>query len=107
MEFFEFRKKIVLKLTWKTQQVRIKKNIFRDIVIIKSFCTERETISKTKRQPTDWEHIFANDVMNKRLFPTYANSSYNLIKKKIKQLNQKTGRTPKQIFLQTRNTDGQ
>ena len=70
-------------MTWKTEQVRIKKNIFRDIVIIKlkSFGTEKGTISKTKRQPTDWENIFANDVINKGLFPMYANSSYNLILK--------------------------
>ena len=27
----------------------------------------QETISKTKRQPTEWEKIFANDVSNKGL----------------------------------------
>ena len=48
----------------------------------------KETVSKTKRHPIDWENIFANDVMNKGLFPTYANSSYNLILKKSN--NQKT-----------------
>ena len=26
------------------------------------FCTAKETISKTKRQPTEWEKIFTNDV---------------------------------------------
>ena len=25
----------------------------------KNFCTEKETINKTKRQPTEWEKIFA------------------------------------------------
>ena len=34
---------------------------------LKSFCTAKENISKTKRQPTEWEKIFANDVTNKGL----------------------------------------
>ena len=29
---------------------------------IKTFCTVKEMISKTKRQPTEWEKIFANDI---------------------------------------------
>ena len=28
----------------------------------KSFCTAKETVNKTKRQPTEWEKIFANDI---------------------------------------------
>ena len=30
-----------------------------------NFCTAKETINKMKRQPTDWEKIFANDVTDK------------------------------------------
>ena len=30
-----------------------------------SFCTAKETIHKTKTQPTEWEKIFANDMTNK------------------------------------------
>ena len=30
-------------------------------------CTEKETISKMKRQPTIWEKIFANNITNKGL----------------------------------------
>ena len=33
-----------------------------DLFKLKSFYTAKETINKTKRQPTDWEKIFANDV---------------------------------------------
>ena len=38
-----------------------------DLLKFKSFCTTKETINKTKRQPTDWEKIFANDVTDKGL----------------------------------------
>ena len=34
---------------------------------IKSFCTAKETINKTERQPMDWEKIFGNDISDKRL----------------------------------------
>ena len=33
----------------------------------KNFCTAKETIIKMKRQPTEWEKIFANHVSNKGL----------------------------------------
>ena len=34
---------------------------------LKSFCTTKETISKVKRQPSDWEKIIANEATDKRL----------------------------------------
>ena len=34
---------------------------------IKSFCTAKETTIKTKRQPTEWEKMFANDISDKGL----------------------------------------
>ena len=33
----------------------------------KSFCTAKEIINKTKRQSTEWEKIFANDISDKGL----------------------------------------
>ena len=34
---------------------------------LKSFCTAKETISKVKRQPLNWEKIIANEATDKGL----------------------------------------
>ena len=34
---------------------------------LQSFCTAKETIIKTKRQPSEWEKIFANEATDKGL----------------------------------------
>ena len=34
---------------------------------LKSYCTIKETISKVKRQPSDWQKIIANKATDKEL----------------------------------------
>ena len=64
-----------------------------DLIKLKRFCTAKETINKMKRQPMEWEKIFANDVTdNGLIFQIYRqlillNIKTNSSIKKWKDLN--------------------
>ena len=38
-----------------------------DLIKLNSFCTTKETISKVKRQPSEWEKVIANEATDKQL----------------------------------------
>ena len=69
-----------------------------DLIKIKSFCTAKENISKMKREPTVWENIFANDILDKgliskiykELIRLHSRKTNNPIKKWAKELNRQT-----------------
>ena len=50
------------------------------------FCTAKETINKTKTQPTEWEKIFVNDMIDKGLISKIYKQLIQLnIKKRVTQ----------------------
>ena len=57
-----------------------------DVIKLKSFCTAKETISKVKRQPSEWEKIITNNTTDKGLI--------SKIYKQLIQLNTRKTNSP-------------
>ena len=66
-----------------------------DLMKLKSFCTEKEIINKTKRQPSEWEKIFENEAIDKGLI--------SKIYKQFIQLNIKKANNPIQKWAEDLN----
>ena len=63
---------------------------------LKSFCTGKETINMTKRHPSEWEKIFANEATDKGLISKIYKQLMQLsFKKENEQPSPKMGRKPK------------
>ena len=54
-----------------------------DLIKLKSFCTTKETISKVKRQPSEWEKITANEATDKQLISKIYKQLLQLNSRKI------------------------
>ena len=74
-----------------------------DLIKLKSFYTTKETISKAKRQPSEWEKIIANEATDLELISKICKQ---LNSRKINDPVKKMGQRTKQTFLQRRHTDG-
>ena len=68
----------------RVMEIKLKINKW-DLMKLKSFCTAEETINKMKRQPTEWEKIFANEATDKGFI--------SKIYKQLMQLNIKKNQT--------------
>ena len=64
-----------------------------DLIKLKSVCTAKETISKVKRQPSEWKKIIANETTDKGLISKIYKQLIQYPKNK--QPNQKVDKRPK------------
>ena len=60
-----------------------------DLIKRKSFCTVKEIINKTKRQPAEWEETFAKDISDKGLV--------SKIHKEVIKLNTQKANNPEEM----------
>ena len=58
--------KILFDTPPRVMEIKIKVNKW-DLMKLQSFCTAKETINKTKRQPSEWEKIFVYEETDKEL----------------------------------------
>ena len=63
-----------------------------DLIKLKSFCTAKETISKVKRQPSEWEKIIANEKTDRVLISNIYNHLIQLNTKKTNNPVKKWGK---------------
>ena len=56
-----------------------------DLMKLKSFCTAKETINKTKRQSSEWEKIFANETTDKDLNRHFTKEDIQMAKRHMKR----------------------
>ena len=84
----------LLNMSLEARETKAKINYW-DLINIKSFCTTKETISKTKSPLTEWEKIFANDISDKglaskiykELIKLNTQNTNNAVKKWAKDMN--------------------
>ena len=70
------------------------------LIKLKSFCTMKETISKVKRQPSEWEKIIANEAIDKELISKIDKQLLQLNTRKINDPIKKMGQRTKWTFVQ-------
>ena len=66
-----------------------------DLIKIKSLCTTKETLSKVKRQPSEWEKIISNEATDKKLVSKIYKELLQLNSRKIKDPIKKMGQRTK------------
>ena len=97
--------KILYDPTPRAMEIKTKINKW-DLIKLKSFCTMKETISKAKRWPSEWEEIILNEATDKELISNIHKQFMQFNTRKINYSIKKMSQRTKQTFLQRRHTDG-
>ena len=71
-----------------------------DLIKLKSFCTAKETISKVKRQPSEWEKIIANETIGQRINFQNTQELIQLNTRKTNNHNEKVGKRPRHFSIE-------
>ena len=74
-----------------------------DLIKLKSFCTAKETISKVKKQPSEWEKIIAKETTDKGLISKIYKQ---LIQPNARKTNNPIKKWEKDLNIFPKNTDG-
>ena len=69
-----------------------------DLIKLKSFCTAKETTSKVKRQPSEWEKIIAKETTDKELILKLYKQLIQFNTRKVNKPIKKWGRDLKRHF---------
>ena len=80
---FDINHKILFDLPPRVMEIKTKINKW-DLIKLKSFCTVKEIIDKTKIESTEWEKILANDANDKELKSKIYKQLTKLISRKAK-----------------------
>ena len=81
----------------KVMEIKTKVNKW-DLIKLKNFCTAKETISKVKRQPSEWEKIIANETTDKGLISKIYNQLIQLNTRKTNNPIKKWEKDPNRHF---------
>ena len=77
-----------------------------DLIKLKIFCTTKETISKVKRQPSEWENIIANETTDKELISKIYKQLMQLNTRKMNSPMRKWAKDLNRHFSKEGHTDG-
>ena len=70
-----------------------------DLIKLKSFCTAKETVSKVKRQLSEWQKIIANEITDRGLISKIYKQLIQLNTRKTNNPIKKWEKRPKQTFV--------
>ena len=76
------QRKIVYDPPPRVMEIKTKVNKW-DLIKRKSFCTAKETLSKVKRQPSEWKKIIVNEATDKQLISKIYKQLLQLNSRKI------------------------